>query len=105
MQRQRMLLWLMIIVIAVASGLGAQQQPAPKTTFLDQLTPGQAVNLDEKEGRYEITVLPKLIRPLSHTVIEIGQDYVVLRDFVGMADTIIPVYAIKSIKIVRLSGK
>ena len=100
MQSQRTLLWLLILSTAISVAVGAERQTAPKT-ILELLKPGQAVNLDEKDGRYEIGVFPQAIQPLSHTVIEIGQDYVVLRDFVGVTDSIVPIYSIKCIKVLR----
>ena len=75
------------------------------TTFLDHLRPGQAVSLTDKDGRYEIGAFPPGIQPLGQNVIEVGQDYVVLRDLMGITDTIIPIYSIKSIKVIRIGGK
>ena len=53
----------------------------------------------------EIGVLPPGYHPMPQKIIEIGQDYVVFRDLVGITDTIVPVYSIKSIKVLRVGGK
>ena len=82
-----------------------QNATASKAVFLDRLKPGQAVTLDDKQGRYEIGILPENIRPLSHSVIEVGRDYIVLRDLVGVHDTFVPIYAIKCIRVLRVGGK
>jgi len=73
--------------------------------FLDHLKVGQPVSLNEKDGRYEIGILPPGYQPVPQKVIEIGHDYVVFRDLVGITDTIVPVYSIKAIKVLRVGGK
>jgi hypothetical protein len=82
-----------------------QRGMASKAVLLDRLKPGQAVTLDDKQGRYEIGILPENIRPLSHSVIEVGQDYVVLRDLVGVTDRFVPIYSIHCIRVLRVGGK
>ena len=76
-----------------------------KVAFLDRLKVGQAVALTDKDGRYEIGVLPPEMHPLDHTVVEIAEDYVVLRDIGKITDTVIPIYSIKSIRVLRVPGK
>ena len=88
-----------VVIAAIAAGAGT----APKPTFLDHLKPGQAVTLDEKDGRYEIGVMPNQV--LGFNVVEIGQDFVTLRDIAGVTDTIVPVYSIKAVKVLRIGGK
>ena len=41
---------------------------------------------------------------LGHTVKEVGSDYLVVEDAVGLTETRIPVYWIKSIAIVKLKS-
>ena len=45
------------------------------------------------------------IRPLTHRVVEVGPDYVRVRDMAQVSDTLIPIYSIKAITIVRLKTK
>ena len=101
--------WLAIlaVVIITAAVLRSSAAPPPaadaaKATFLERLQPGQSVALAEKDGRYEITVFSPPLRPLSHTVVEVNQRFVVLRDLAGITDMAIPIYSIKVIKTVRL---
>lgn len=96
----------LVIALCAAMSIGTAAPPAErKATFLEQLKPGQAVSLTEKDGRYEIGVFPPAYQPLGHKVVEVGQDYVTLRDLVGITDTIVPVYSIKAIKVLRVGGK
>ncbi len=82
-----------------------KNEPSPKTTFLEHLKPGRAVSLTEKDGRYEIGLYPETFRPLGHTVIAIGKDYIVLRDLANITDSILPVYSVKVITVLRVGGK
>jgi len=101
---------LAVVAIVSAATLRLAGQPAgegepPKTTLLEHLTPGQSVAVKEDAGRYEITVWPKSIRPLSHKVVDVGPDYVCVRDIAQVSDVFIPVYAIKAIKVLRIGTK
>ena len=93
------------IVMAMSIGTAAPPAERKETTFLEHLTPGRAVSLTEKDGRYEVGLFPENFRPLGHKVIEIGPNYVVLRDFVGITDTIVPIYSLKAIKVLRVGGR
>jgi len=116
MQNQKPILWLAAFVVSVAvtgiavrpygaSVVGAEREAASKATFLEHLKPGQVVSVEAKDGRYELGVFPKQIQPRSHAVIDIGRDYLVVRDIANVTDTIIPVYSISCIKVLRLGGK
>jgi hypothetical protein len=39
--------------------------------------------------------------PLSHTVVEVGDDFIVVRDIAKVAETRIAIYAIKSVSQIR----
>jgi len=110
MPNQRTIFCLTILlasVIVAMRAIGTASPPAEHTapTFLEHLKPGQAVSLTERDGRYEIGVFPPAYQPLAHKVIEIGPDYVIFRDLVQITDTIVPIYSIKSIKVLRFGGK
>ena len=109
MPNQRTVLCLTILLasaIVAAMSIGTAAPPAEhKATFLEYLKPGQAVSLTEKDGRYEIGVFPPAYQPLGHKVVEVNQDHVVFRDLVEVFDTIVPVYQIKAIKVLRVGGK
>jgi hypothetical protein len=97
---------LLASVIAFRStGIAAPPAEQKRVAFFDRLKVGQAVALTDKDGRYEIGVLPPEMRPLDHTVVEVAEDYVVLRNIGNITDTIIPIYSIKSIRVLRVPGK
>jgi hypothetical protein len=91
-------------IVAQSSGLhaiAAEKEATSKATFLDRLKPGQPVAVEEKNGHYYISIFPKTFRPLSHKVVEVGMDFVTVRDLAQINDTIIPVYSVASIRILR----
>ena len=95
-------------IVFRSSGLCAiaSEKEAPaKASFLDRLKLGESVDVEERNGRYYFTLLPQNIRPLKHTIIDVGSDYVTVRDLVGITDTIIPIYSVASIKVLRIGDK
>lgn len=74
----------------------------PSKGVLSALKEGQSVSLKEVAGRYDITLMPDV--KLGNTVKEVGSDYPVVQDAVGLTETRIPVYSIKSIAIVKLKA-
>jgi hypothetical protein len=110
MPNRKLILGLMILLVAFvvagrSSGTAAPPAEQKRIAFLDRLKVGQAVALTDKDGRFEIGVFPPALQPLGHTVIEVAQDCVVVRDLGNITDTIIPIYSIKSIKVMRFPGK
>ncbi|MEO2036970.1 MAG: hypothetical protein ABGZ35_33265 [Planctomycetaceae bacterium] len=92
--------WMWIVVlIAVATALGAQSAKNPKGVF-SMIKLGQAVNLKDQGAAYSISFMEPEV-PLGHTVVEIGEDYVVVRDIAGVKDVVVPVYSLKSVEKVR----
>ena len=92
--------WIWIVVlIAVATALGAQNAQKPKGVF-SMLNVGQAVSLKDHGSAYSISFTEPEV-PLGHSVIEVGEDYVVVRDITGVKDVVVPVYAVKAIEKVR----
>ena len=98
---------LLVVSIVAAMSIATAEPPADHkaSRFLDHLKPRQVVSLTTKDGRYEIGVFPASYQPLPYKVVEIGHDYVVLRDLVEINDVILPIYAIKAIKVLRVGGK
>ena len=82
-------IWI-VVVIVVATALGAQDAKKPKGVF-SMLEVGQAVSLKDEGSAYSISFLEPEI-PLSHTVVEIGENYVVVREIAGITETWVPVY-------------
>lgn len=61
---------------------------------------GQSVNLKDVGVAYEISTFDYDM-PLSHTVIEVGDDYLVMRDIAKVTETRIPIYAVKCVTHIR----
>ncbi len=57
---------------------------------------GESVTLKDHGTAYSISFMDDEL-PLTHTVVEVGEDYVVVRDLAGMTDTVVPVYSLKGI--------
>jgi hypothetical protein len=87
----------MVMLTLPATG---HTEDKPSKGVLSALKEGQSVSVKEVAGRYDITVMPD--EKLSHIVKEVGNDYLVVEDAVGLTETRIPVYSIKSIAIVKL---
>jgi len=92
-------IWI-VVVVAVVTALGAQDSKKPKGIF-SMLKVGQAVSLKDEGAAYSISFMESEV-PLGHTVVEIGEDYVVLRDISGVKDVVVPVYSLKSVEKVRV---
>lgn len=61
---------------------------------------GQAVNLKDAGAGYEISTFDTDV-PQGHTVLEVENDYVVLRDIAKVTEIRIPIYAVKSVSLIR----
>ncbi len=92
-------MWL-VVVVAVATALGAQDAKKPKGLF-STLKVGQSVNLKDEGAAYSLSFMEPEV-PLGHTVIEVGEDYVVLRDIAGVKDVVVPVFSLKAVEKVRV---
>jgi hypothetical protein len=64
------------------------------------LKEGQTVMLTEVAGKYEITILKGV--QAGHKVIEVQSDFIAVEDVSGTTQTVIPIYAVSSIKTIRL---
>jgi hypothetical protein len=90
---------LVVVVVAVAVTLGADETRKPKGVF-SGLRVGQSVSLKDEGAAFTITFFePEILQ--SHKVIEVGNDYVVLRDIAEVSETTVPLYSIKGIVKVR----
>jgi hypothetical protein len=81
--------------------VGASPPTKTPQSFLGSLHVDQRISLVEHGDKYEITMFQGKM-PLPFTVVEVGQDYVVVRDMAGVADLNIPIYSIKAIKAIRM---
>jgi hypothetical protein len=89
----------LIVAAFLLTPLFAQQEvPQNVSGVLATLKGGQAINVKETGERYLLTVIDgdsKLPQP--HTVIEVGQDFVVVKDFTGLNETRIPITSVKAV--------
>jgi len=100
--------WLLAIVVVVFAARYASSDPLhdnKATGVLAVLHPDQPVAVKEVGGRYEITVMPKVPGPLGHQVIEVGSDYLVVQDLVGVTETRIPIWSIKCVSVLKVGKK
>ncbi|MBN9519372.1 hypothetical protein J0H58_12755 [bacterium] len=94
---------LLLIAGAILAGtcLGpptASSQPAPATrrTVFSHLKVGQPVTLKERAGLYEVGTVDDG-GVLTHKVAEVGDDYIAVRDEAGVAESRIPVTAVRAV--------
>ena len=89
--------WLILVMALVLLTPLLAQQEQPKTIgVLSTLKVGQAVNVKDDGQRYLITVIGGEI-PQPHKVLEVGPDFIVVKDFTGINETRIPLTSIKSV--------
>lgn len=88
-----------LVVTLLLTPLLAQQDAQPKVSgIFATLKAGQAINVKETGEKYLLTVIDgdsKLPQP--HTVLEVGQDFVVVKDFTGLNETRIPITSVKAV--------
>lgn len=70
--------------------------PCFADNFFSGLKKDQKIGLKETPQGYQITVFSKL-EVAPYKVIEIGTDYIVIEDAIGINEIRIPIYSIKSI--------
>lgn len=103
MQKKLYALALLISAIVMFSVAAAPQKPSANGVFAP-LKVGQAVALQDHGGSFEIRLLDVDV-PMSHTVVEVGQDYVVLKDIADVAETRIPIFAVKAVVLLKTKLK
>lgn len=94
------LLLLLGAVLCVASG----QAPAKDRGVLSVLRAGQPISLKDTGTGYELSILTNGPEILGHKVVEVFSDSVVVEDVAGVQQARIPIYAIKSVTVVKIGG-
>jgi hypothetical protein len=92
-------------IVVLASSLAFSQRGGEEKGHggvLSVLSKGQAVSLKEVSGRYEIGIIPEAM--LGCKVVEVGADYVVVKDIAGVTELHIPIYSIKAVSILKATG-
>jgi hypothetical protein len=103
MHKNRIFLALLLAVLVMFSVGASPQKPQPQGV-LAPLKVGQPVALQDQGGSYEIR-LTDVDVPMGHIVVDVGQDYVVLKDVAEVSETRIPIFAIKAVVLVKTKLK
>jgi hypothetical protein len=100
-----------LVLLAVVLGLAgllstATSQPpsSARRSVFSTLKVGQAVTLKERAGLYEVGTTDEA-GPLTHKVVEVGDDFLVLWDEAGTVESRIPVTAVRAVVHVRTKAK
>lgn len=91
-----------VSLLALCSVAAQPDADPPKPGLFANLRKGQEVVLKDVGPSFEITILADQPGPLGFTILEVGQDFLVLRDIAGVQEVRIPVYAIKSIATISM---
>jgi hypothetical protein len=93
--RNRTWLVLVAVVLALSSSLANEAPRKPRGIF-SSLKVGQPVNLKDHGAAFSISFLDEGL-PLTHKVVEISDDYVVVEEIAGMTETVVPVYSLRGV--------
>ncbi len=101
--------WRSLFVIGVPAAVltfstaASQPQAIGKKTVFSTLKVGEPVALKDKGHSFEITVMDGDTG--THTVVEVGDDYIVLRDVAEVAELRVPIYAIRAVVHIKAKPK
>jgi hypothetical protein len=101
--RMRNWIGLGVVVVAVAVVLGADETKRPKGVF-SAFRVGQSVSLRDEGSAFTITFFEPELQQ-SHKVIEIGDNFIVVRDIAEITETTVPIYAVKAIVKVKTKAR
>lgn len=91
-------------VVGLLSTATSQPPPAARRTVFSTLQAGQSLTLKERVGLYEISTTDEA-GPLTHKVVEVGGDFLVLRDEAGTVESRIPATAVRAVIHIRTKAK
>jgi hypothetical protein len=94
--------WLVVVTFLVMA-LGADEGRKTKGIF-SGLKVGQSVSLKDEGSAFTITFFDPDLQQ-SHKVIEIGENFIVVRDIAEVSETTVPLYSIKAIVKVRTKAQ
>lgn len=94
-----------VVVSVVVSGETENGRRSSSHGIFSGLQIGQDVAVKDLGQRYEVSVFGRSIAPLSHKIIEIGPDYLTVKDIAGVNTMRIPVYSIKSVITVNIEPR
>ena len=93
-----------VAAVLMISSAASQPQAAPRKTVFSSLKTGQPVTVKDKGHSVEISTMEEDTVG-THTVVEVGDDYIVLRDVAGVTESRVPVYAIRGIVYIKTRPK
>jgi len=100
---------IVLLAAVIIAPLAMQGQDAAEekkgTGIFDVLKSGQPCLLTSVGTRWEITVYRESPKVLGHNITEVGQDFVVIRDFAKVKETRIHLFAIKAVYVVKIGSK
>jgi len=96
----------LLVTVVLVSILLAQAEPRREAAgVLGVLRKGQPISLKDRGSRYEITLFEGTNIPMGHEVVEVGSDYLVVKDIANVTVSRIPIYAVKSVNTMRTGGR
>ena len=93
----------LVTVVAVWIVSASGQAPVKQEGFLSAFKTDQPVILKEVAGRFEISLMNDALEPLTHTVISVEHDFLIVEDIAAVSEIRIPVFSIKSITTLKPS--
>jgi len=98
--------WISIVVVlvVVAIALGADEANKPRGAF-SKLRISQQVTVRQEPSGFTILYFNDDTVPLTHKVVEIGDDFLVVEDIAATRETTVPIYALRSIEMVKTKAK
>ena len=93
------------VVPAVLLGQPRASRESPPAGVFAGLHVGQEVGVKDLGQRYEIRLFANSTAPLGHRVVELGPDYIAVKDIAGVSLTRIPIYAIKSVVTMNVGAR
>lgn len=93
-----------ICLVGWLSTAPSQPPPAARRTVFSSLKVGQPIVLKDRGGLFEIGTVDDT-GPLGHNVVEVGADYLAVRDGAGGTETRIPVSAVRAVVTVSPKAK
>jgi hypothetical protein len=91
-----------VSLLALSFVAAQPEADTPKTGLFATLRKGQEIGLKDVGTSFEVTILADQPGPLGFTILEVGQDFLVLRDISGVQEVRIPIYAIKAITTISM---
>jgi len=97
-------IWLGFVLVVFAVALSADEVKKPRGAF-SKLRISQQVTMRQEPSGFTISYFDDDTVPLTHKVIEIGEDHIVVEDIAATRETTIPVYALRSIEKLKTRAK